>query len=305
MTVQVLDCEGAPRDLGFDQGRACRSVLQAHYRRESGWLQRLPLPGFRRGGAGSDRLVRDLTRYFPQQSEAIEGMVRGAGVPYRWLAAALARALAEEESQQAVDAVAADPSLTHGGPLLARSFAAPPVARRSRPEGGIASVELTLPWLTAALAGVNAGGLAAASVTLPSGGEPNSCAAPAALLVQDCLTRFDSVDGAVDWCRGRPAGGRATILLADATGAVAVVEIHGGERRLVSSDDGFALVGAGAQEAVNSLRIAAPLSASALATALGTGVAVLDPGERRIAFLATTADSPLWLAVDPVAEARG
>jgi hypothetical protein len=113
------------------------------------------------------------------------------------------------------------------------------------------------------------------------------------------------VDGAVDWCRGRPAGGRATILLADATGAVAVVEIHGGERRLVSSDDGFALVGAGAQEAVNSLRIAAPLSASALATALGTGVAVLDPGERRIAFLATTADSPLWLAVDPVAEARG
>jgi hypothetical protein len=115
-----------------------------------------------------------------------------------------------------------------------------PIVRRSEPQGGFASLELTLPWLAASLGGVNASGLAA--VLAPPGAALDvgtalvaeaTCRAPALLLVQQCLERFERVDTAVDWCLSRPAGGRARILLADAHGAIASVELDEDRRRVV------------------------------------------------------------------------
>jgi len=131
------------------------------------------------------------------------------------------------------------------GALLARSLPAPAhggqglgdwILRCSRPEVGFASLEVTLPWLVSALAGVNERGLAVAIAPskspAASGSEP-----PALLLVQECLQRFSDLDASLDWCLKRPAAGPARLLLGDASGEVAIVEIGGHDRRVVRADD--------------------------------------------------------------------
>jgi len=303
MRDAILDCEGAPRDLGLDQGRACRAELAARFRSQAHWRRALFRLG--RGDARSRRLDRDLSRHFPQQSEFLEGLTRGAAVPRSWLVAMLDRTFSGMAHTRVGDAVGVllEPSLAGGRTLLARTFAAEPSVRRSRPDAGFASLELTLPWLSAALAGVNAGGLAAAGVALAPVAPGTDCAVPAALLVQDCLSRFDSREGAVDWCLGRPVGGRAAILLADARGCAAV-EIDGAARRVETPKDGLLLEGLGEGDLAGALRRDAPLDAKRLDVALGRRVVCLDPLARRLGFRRAGDDAVSWLDVDASAQAR-
>jgi hypothetical protein len=133
-----------------------------------------------------------------------------------------------------------------GGPaVLGRTLPAAGVAERtSAPDHDYVSRESALAWLVPALGGRNECGLCVVGASLP--GPPDSfatCAAPALLLVQDCLQRFDSTEKALEWCQGRPAGGRASLLIADAAGDVAEVAIDGEERRVRRPSDGVLVVG--------------------------------------------------------------
>ena len=67
-----IECRGDPRDIGFDQGVACRADLQARYARSAGVVGRL---GHRLGrrDAHTARVVRDVVRHFPHQAESLEG----------------------------------------------------------------------------------------------------------------------------------------------------------------------------------------------------------------------------------------
>jgi hypothetical protein len=246
-----IECEGAPRDLGLDQGRACADALRVRFGTQP-WWQRLRL---RAGPAGSEpaRLRRDLQRHFPHQWESLAGLAVGARVPTGWLVQELARELVGADAALPVG-VAIDP----GRALLARELGGEWVVRRSRPEGLFASVEITRPCLTAALAGVNERGLAVAAVGRR--GATERCAAPAALLAQDCLERFEAIPAALEWCLGRPGGGCATVWLADARGELAGVECAGAERRVLR-----------------------PCDAGTLAQRIEGDAVVLDPRERRLA----------------------
>jgi hypothetical protein len=272
----VVECEGSPRDLGLDQGAACAAALRAT--RAAQRMHERPV-------RGSDAaLARDLRRHFPRQAEVLAGMSVAAGVPRAWLERMLARELVEAAPGSA-DAwvLAADATLAAGAGLLARCLSGERIVRRRRPEGGFRSVEVTRPWLGTAFAGVNERGLAA--VTLEArGGASGECAAPGALLIQDCLERFESLDAALDWCTGRPGGGAATLLLADATGEVAGVEIAAAARRVLRPAEGLLLAGADASDRAKRLREAAPLGAELLARRLFTGceVVVLDARTRSL-----------------------
>ena len=275
----AVECEGAPRDLGFDQGAACAAALQA-----TRAAQRLR----ERAARGSDAaFARDLRRHFPRQAEVLAGMSVAAGVPRAWLERMLARELAEAAPGCAgAWALAADAALAAGTGLVARTLAGERIVRRRRPEGGFRSVEVTRPWLGTALAGVNERGLAVATVEA-RGGAPGKCAAPGALLIQDCLERFESLDAALAWCTGRPGGGAATLLLADATGEVAGVEIAAAARRVLRPAEGLLLAGGDASHAgdrAKRLREAAPLGAEFLAGRLFTEceVVVLDARARSL-----------------------
>jgi hypothetical protein len=118
---------------------------------------------------------------------------------------------------------------------------APLFLRRSQPENGYRSLEVAIPWRVPALAGVNEHGLAVAASGVSCAASLSTCAAPPALLVQDCLQRFDGTDKAVEWCESRPAWGSASILLADADGILARVDLQGELRRVHRGSDGTAL----------------------------------------------------------------
>lgn len=209
-----FECEGAPRDLGLDQGRACRDALRAQCT-DTSWRR---LESLRLSERGRDRRVlRDVRRHFPQQAEQLEGLARGAGVSVRRLARASWNALASTSRGSSL-------ALACGGAsLLARSLPPDARARRTRPEGRYRSVELTLPALTHPILGVNEAGLAVACHAGPA--RIAACAAPAALLARDCLERFSAVESALRWCLERPAAPRAALLLVDAGGAAAALEI--------------------------------------------------------------------------------
>ena len=121
---------------------------------------------------------------------------------------------------------------------LACAAPADAVLRRAHPEGRFPAVELTRPGLTNALAAVNEQGLAAALAG--RFGSRGGCQAPAALLIRDCVERFDRVEAAVDWCMTRPAAPGTTILLADSTGALASVAITATAREILTPTIGGA-----------------------------------------------------------------
>jgi len=282
----LVDCAGAPRDVGLDHGRACRAELGDRLAALP-WSEAVLL---RLGLADGSvrRLQRDLARHFPHLSESLAGLALGARVPEAFLA----REIASE-----LDCGPAPTAALAGEPVvLVRSLDGPVLVRRSRPEGLFASLELTRPWLPSALLGVNERGLAVAvadsgvNELSPALAESRvaveACAAPAALLAQDCLERFAALEAALDWCAGRPAGGRATLLLGDATGEVAGIEIRGSERRVLRPADGFLARDGASAELAKSLREAGPVSLREAGPGAEwpAGIARVDARERSLSL---------------------
>jgi hypothetical protein len=277
----VLECAGAPRDLGGDQGRGWQEALAAYA--GGGLLARLRALA-RPADPATRRALAELKRHFPHQWEQLEGMARGAGASPRDLGGAMLETLAE---------------LAGPGPVAFVHDSAPRLGcwlppgarpRRARPEGRFQSVELTLPILTTPVAGVNEAGLGLATGFGPCRPEPGR--APAALLLRDCLERFESVEPALAWCLGRPAGPPGLILLADASGDVAGVEILPAERRVRRPVDGLLVLGRpGAREAALAKALCDPERGecelgraleAALCPADPVAFAQVDPVRRRL-----------------------
>jgi hypothetical protein len=229
-------------------------------------------------------VLRDVRRHFPHQAEQLEGIARGAGLPLRRIGRVMLDAL---------NGAARGPALALGrgdAPLVARICPDAALLRRSRPEGRFRSIELTLAPLSTALLGVNERGLALACVTGPL--EPGMCAAPAALLVRDCLERFAEVETALEWCTHRPAARCAAILMTDAHGRIAGVQIAHGARRTLRPEGGLLRVceashvetqpletlGAGGLDAPDGIAAAFGPEAAAFAWADPAGRCIRTPG---------------------------
>lgn len=232
-----LRCSGAPRDLGFDQGRAAAARIT----REAALVlpKHSPLNFFRwletfAPGGEARRMRRDTMRYFPHTGERSVGLARGAGVGTLALAALQGREVLDRSAgKERGPALALARASELGGPLLLRAVDAPRgdlLLRTSEPDAGYRSVELTLAWRVPALFGVNECGLALAVSATHSFTPARDPAAPAVLLAQDCLQRFDTVDKALEWLECRPAGGAARFVLADASGARATFAAQGAQR---------------------------------------------------------------------------
>jgi hypothetical protein len=251
----VIECAGHPRDLGFQQGLAQRSAIRRRAEqlglatRRNRWPS---LAGFTSGGVRGSGSARAMIRHFTHLSERADGLARGAGLPVDSIL-----------RLQAVEGPAKEGTLglcsmglgNEPGAGLARTLSASPwLVRRSRPEVGFASLEVTEAWSVSALAGINEAGLAACFVPTrtetpppvhePFPGGPGS--ASANLLVQECLQRFEELEAGIGWCLNRPAAGAGTILLADAGGHrgavhfapdVCKAERAGGEPLLAGGSD--------------------------------------------------------------------
>ncbi len=221
--------------MGEAQGAACRSEIRVrleasgilgvgHRGRRSVSLRPLLV-----GPVLGDGMGREIVRHYPHQGERIQGLARGAGHSIDSLMDLFVRA-SRGEARGGVFTAEADVAARAGdAALVARSLPAGGwIARRSEPEAGFASVEITLPWLPCAVGGVNEAGVAAAVVSHP-GAEPGD-APSGLLLVQECLQRFDDVTGCIDWSLKRPTSGCVRLVVAEGTGRVAAIEIDGAGR---------------------------------------------------------------------------
>ena len=283
--TQVIVCEGAPRDQGFDQGTHCRSALNSAYRSQSRW-QRARLCLFAETDA-CRRVRLEMRRFYPQQAEMMAAMARASRVPLSWLVAILAGNPRFALPGDAL-ALAAASEITDAGGLLARALPGDAIMRRSRPESGFRSIELTQPWRIAPLAGVNEAGLAVACVWGSGDVAGARHAVPAALLAHDCLRRFDSLDGAIDWLLARPGGGKSVLVLADSSGEIAGVRVVGDERRVIRPAAGLIVQTGGHArqgEIEKGLREASPLLGSDLGRFFGMPLAVVESGRKRIGLL--------------------
>lgn len=304
----MMHCAGAPRDLGRDQARAAGAArLRAAGAASRSRWQRL-LGALDREDASHRAVRRDLLRHFPHLGERAIGLSRGAGLGL----GSIVRLLVDDAGSAGV-ALAVAAERRAGGALLVRSLAAAGSGagdlwvRHGAPDNDFRSVEVVRAWGVAALAGVNEHGLAATAVSLPAAPRDSSrCAAPASLLVQECLQRFRGLEAAIEWCERRPAGGRAEVLLVDAGGGMAAVRIAGDERLVLHPSEG--LLPAAADEAGSRALVKAcgeepglgpaRLGELAAGAASAWSVAVLvDPQERRLAI--HRAGEPLaWHAVE-------
>jgi hypothetical protein len=249
--IETFDCTGQPRNMGEHQGRAqSRAIracvaaagLRAHRSRVASLRPFVSGP-VRGSGDG-----RELIRHFTHLGERIDGLARSADVDVDAIFELHLRAARGGVGSEALTRPAgvvagiglggaSGVGLVRGLPALA----APADAyclRRSRPEVGFASVEITLPWLTTAIAGVNSAGVCVALAPLRARPRGLGAAAPTHLLTQECLQRFEDVDGCIDWCLKRPVLGDATFVLSDARGDTATVDVRGRERRVERREKG-------------------------------------------------------------------
>ena len=252
--MHTIECKGAPRDLGLDQGAACAQAIaswldERGIARRRHWIptvRRLTSSGVLGGGVG-----REVVRHYAHLAERMSGIARASGVSLDALMEdVVASAYAVEGNALALPAIAVAAG-SAAAPMVARSLddGLPWALRRSLPEIGFASVELTLPWLAGGLAGVNDAGIGVAAATPTEAPRyTGASAAPAWLLVQEALQRFDELDGAIEWCLKRPAAGAFGILLADRSGNRALVEFTGDSRRLVERGASVALHGGAASD---------------------------------------------------------
>lgn len=260
-----IECAGDPRAMGHGQGLAHRAAIQARIASAGGRVRRRRLPSLRALTAGADLgsgTGREVIRHYTHLAERMAGIARNADVPFASLMDLFSMSTRgagpdDDLVSPAIAIGAAQTPSASGGPLVVRTLSgssfesSPWILRKSTPEVGFASAEITLPWLATAIAGVNAAGVAVAIAPRSAsyGGGVNAGAvnprhAPhAVLLVQECLQRFEDLDGCLDWSRKRPRSGNVSLVIADANGRLAKVEIEGPECRVVESEMGLALDG--------------------------------------------------------------
>ena len=234
-----LACAGVPRDLGVAQGSAFGHEVRAH-----AGTARL-LEGLSRPAQELARLDRDLWRHHPQLAERLTGLALAAGASRRGVLRGLSEAGgAPSEAVALVAATGAAPPRIWCRFSAGAASGAPRI-RIDRPDAGIPALVAAPAWLPAAVCGVNQAGLAVA-VSAPERppGAADLFGVPPLVLVGDCLQRFSDVGGVLRWCAGRPAGGVATILAADAGGDVAGLRFAPGERTPLALEEGV-LMGSG------------------------------------------------------------
>jgi hypothetical protein len=254
----MIECAGHPRDMGLTQGAAARSAIRAEVGRAGLPLKRSRIPTLKALAAGPLRgqgAGREFFRHFAHQSERLEGLACAAGVPTDSVLDLHLRVRAGGLEGGLLSRRASLRARTVGGSgedkraLLERSLPSASdgemgwIVRESRPEVGFRSVEIGLPWLVSAVAGVNVGGLAVVAGPLLWGAPGHDGWPPSLLLVQECLQRFKDVQGALDWCRKRPVEGEQSFVLADSSGALATVVASGRERRVQSGEGELYLEG--------------------------------------------------------------
>jgi len=251
VNLPEIACSGDPRDMGRQQGEAMRENIHAAIAAigelEAFQLMKprlLPMVGFRAlAERKAGRFMRHAFRVSPPDFEQrFLGICQGANLPAAKLAlCCLLEAVMSDLTrnsrsgpnglQAGCSAIAlTGAAAKEGNPRIMHNFDHVPVVqsflvvRRSHPAGKLRSVEFTLSPLLGAVDGVNEAGLGVtcnyAYVTDQASAGPTIT-----MVISQVLSEATSVDQAIQIINRQPRVGGGLLMLADAEGGIASVEI--------------------------------------------------------------------------------
>jgi len=318
---QIIECVGDPRAMGHCQGLAYKSSIQDRVTSNGGQVGRGRLPSLRALTSGSllgQGTGREIIRHYTHLAERMTGIARNADIRLDALMDLFFQNTggASPRNELVAEAFVFGAEAVEGraeGGLVMRTLSgdsvdsSPWILRKSVPEVGFQSIEVTLPWLATSVAGVNDAGIAVAiaprSASYGGGvnaGAVNARRAPhAVLLVQECLQRFDSLEGCVDWCNKRPRSGNVSLVIGDASQRLVQVEVEGDQCRIIEPLAGMLLDGASPsdttrlQDHYRDQKQIDPDVISDLAKRTGNLLVDLEPERRRLSIRAISgSDEP-------------
>jgi hypothetical protein len=234
--------------MGFEQGRALgrqisearRSLSQLEVVRleQPRWM---PFPLFLRLAEArcTKSFIPALQRQLPSRLARLRGIAAGSGVPLRSLCLmnALEAFLSSMEGRMvsaplgACSAVAVRRSHSDNGePMVAKNFDYLPLLqpfqllRECRPRAGWRSLEFAFAPQAGAVDGVNERGLCI-TLNYAFALDPGSPAPLITMLIAEALARCASVNEAADFIMRQPRWGAGMLMLADASGDLASLEL--------------------------------------------------------------------------------
>lgn len=259
-SLTSVPCAGTPFDIGHAQGlavaervRACLDALrqlEAFQLLRPRWLPHSVFARMAERGA-SRRFEQSVVR--EGTSERVDGIAAGAGV--RKGAVRLLNLMEPILSDMrghtdvpplgGCSAIAIRPERSAlGEPMLAHNFDYLPLIqpfymmRDTRPRTGLRSLDFTAAPLAGAPDGLNEAGLCItcnyAYVT-----DDSSYAEPISMVVAEALQRCATVTEAADFLSKRPRWGGGLVMLADASGDIASLELSNGRTELRRPEPGI------------------------------------------------------------------
>lgn len=246
--IRELTCGGTPFEMGTAQGETFREDIHRSLETvETLEAVRLMKPRIvphrlflRFAEHRADRFLKGVFSAVPNSSdERLRGIARGARVPLRRLAlcCALEAVLSDltPVTAPAVNAGCSALAVTRGAsetgaPILAHNFDYLPLVqpyyfiRRSHPRDGLRSVELAVKPLAGAIDGVNETGLAITcnyAYAVDRGPQGPTIT----MHIAEALSRFACVDETVAYFRTAPRVGGGLLMLGDATGRIAALDV--------------------------------------------------------------------------------
>jgi hypothetical protein len=179
---------------------------------------------------------------FPEMQSRLQGMSEGAGVPLRALLLlnGFEPLMASVEGRTYIPAVPGACSAVairgrrsaDGQPIIAHNFDYLPIIqpfyslRESRPAGGLRSLEFTMAPLAGAVDGINEAGLCitynyAFTLDRPTAHQSGFIS----MAISEALARCRTTAEAAEWICSRPRWGGGILMLADAAGDIASLEL--------------------------------------------------------------------------------
>jgi hypothetical protein len=246
--IRTVTCQGSPLKMGIAQGEAYREEIRQSLDvladlEAVRLLKPKVVPHrlfLRIAEHKADWFLKSIfTRVPVSARERLQGIAAGANVPLRRLAlcSAMEAVLSDltKVTAPAVSAGCTAIALTgsasrNGDPILAHNFDYLPVLqpfyfiRRTLPAQGLRSVELALMPLPGAVDGVNEAGLAITCnyAYAVDAGTPGPTIT---MLIAEALSRCRTVEEVCDWFQSTPRVGGGLLMLGDAAGTIAAVEI--------------------------------------------------------------------------------
>lgn len=183
-------------------------------------------------------LEKNIAEYCPRQMERMRGIALGAGVSLDTVLIALSTEIMHTRVDHYIGACSAAAvrgrASVSASPIIAKNYDSTPqfenaqIARISRPADAFHSIDITLGFMAGSHEGVNEKGLAISYNNGHSLGNPPSKLVPISLLAQEALERCESTEQAVVYFENSPRAGSALLMIADANGDVAGLELSAG-----------------------------------------------------------------------------